>query len=610
MCENLSPQPMGPFGLWGYNHPYEEQKALGKQVAIPARFERAERFSEGLAPVRINGYWGFIDQSGETVIPAIFSSVGTFRNGLAEAVINAHAGIIDRDGRFVIEPQFGRIIPVTADAFFISHNHVVEPWMLRFDCQLQGLESVSTNPAVIGGIYRNLYRCEQRDLSSCKPIGGKSSGLLWAFHGPSGLSGLLDVSKGWIREPAFKDVRVLGENYAAVKRTLKIEDGVGLMGTNGEYVVEPGVFDHFSSMGLDKKHYLVVKERKCGVIDVSGRLLIGNKLFDQIRCDRDFNRYVVFDDGRSQYMTTKGEIYNEPEKETHEVVKTYASGWKVITEGAKIKFENNRHEIYSTYRFLDENNEPLFPQEVDYFSKGSDDYITVKIGEKWDFITPSGRLMCGPPHYDGLGGGFLDNTATTKLGNRWNVIDREGKTLFSKECDHLRHYFTPINPVINRKSEHIAGYYEMIRGQDRFVLNEYGETCPEPVAPIRQQKLIANNSGFTIKNYEEFWGLADNKGHFIIEPKFRALTNFKDGITWVADDSRRAWCPVGIDGKRRTNGRPPEKISMFPFLPNGYEQKKLHDDAYEDSVLWSRWWLEAYTGMREDAPPVRDTGMR
>lgn len=608
MCEKLSPQRMGPFGLWGYNYPCKEQKMLGKQVAIPARFERAERFSEALAPVRIEGYWGFIDQSGETVIPARFSSVGAFRNGLAEAVINAHAGIIDRDGRYVIEPQFGRIMPVTWDAFFISHNRVVEPWLSRFNRSLQGLESDRTNPAVIGGIYRDLHRCEQRDLSSCRAFGGKSSGLLWAFHGPAGHSGLLDVSKGWIREPVFKDVRVLSECYAAVKRTLKIEDGFGLMGTNGEYVVEPGMFDHFS-MGLDKKHFLVVKDGKRGVIDAGGRLL-GKKLFDQIQCDRDFNRYIVFDDGRSEYMTTKGDIYNDPENEKNELVKTYASGWKVITEGAKIKFENNTHEIYSTYRFLDENNEPLFPQEVNYFNKEPEDYIVVKLGEKWDFITPSGKLLCGPPHYDNVGYGFLANTATIKLGNRWNVIDREGKILFSKECDHLSHFFTSIDPVINRKREHVAGYYEMIRGEDRFVLNARGETCPEPIAAIRKQKMAANTLGYTIKNYEERWGLADNNGCFIIEPKYRALTNFTDGVAWVADDKQRVWCPVGIDGKRRTNGRPPEKVSMFPFLPSGYEAKKLHDDAYEDSVLWSRWWLEAYTGMREDAPPVRDAGMR
>jgi len=80
-------------------------------VVIPARFESADHFSEGLAPVRgeyTDGYqyinakagrrirYGYIDRAGKPVIAHAFFSAQSFHQGLA----------------FVIEPQF-----VNAEAF-------------------------------------------------------------------------------------------------------------------------------------------------------------------------------------------------------------------------------------------------------------------------------------------------------------------------------------------------------------------------------------------------------------------------------------------------------------------------------------------------------------
>ncbi|MEO7444103.1 MAG: WG repeat-containing protein, partial [Ferruginibacter sp.] len=44
----------------------------------------ASWFSEGLAPVMMNGKWGYIDRAGKMVIPAKFSSAKAFRKGFVE----------------------------------------------------------------------------------------------------------------------------------------------------------------------------------------------------------------------------------------------------------------------------------------------------------------------------------------------------------------------------------------------------------------------------------------------------------------------------------------------------------------------------------------------
>lgn len=77
-------------------------------IVIPAQFERAENFSDGLARVTIGEKSGFIDRNGKIVIPVKFDEhqLGDFSEGLAIVTIGEKAGFIDRKGNMVISPQF------------------------------------------------------------------------------------------------------------------------------------------------------------------------------------------------------------------------------------------------------------------------------------------------------------------------------------------------------------------------------------------------------------------------------------------------------------------------------------------------------------------------
>jgi hypothetical protein len=80
------------------------------KIVIPARFDRAENFSDDLARVTIGKKCGFIDRNGKIVIPARFDEyrVRDFSEGLArvEMEIGGKKGFIDRKGNMVISPQF------------------------------------------------------------------------------------------------------------------------------------------------------------------------------------------------------------------------------------------------------------------------------------------------------------------------------------------------------------------------------------------------------------------------------------------------------------------------------------------------------------------------
>jgi hypothetical protein len=79
----------------------------GKQ-AIPLRFERVSRWAEGLAAVQENGNPGYIDVTGRMVIgPLPYKICSVFSEGLATIIDKQDkAGYIDKAGKVVIEAQY------------------------------------------------------------------------------------------------------------------------------------------------------------------------------------------------------------------------------------------------------------------------------------------------------------------------------------------------------------------------------------------------------------------------------------------------------------------------------------------------------------------------
>ena len=104
-------------GKWGYID------KTGKLV-IPLKFTHAEDFSEGLAAVKIKGeivwcpsdasgnragstmMYGYIDKAGKIVIPAVFDSAEPFREGVAAVSKCDEAYFITKTGRTVISGGF------------------------------------------------------------------------------------------------------------------------------------------------------------------------------------------------------------------------------------------------------------------------------------------------------------------------------------------------------------------------------------------------------------------------------------------------------------------------------------------------------------------------
>ena len=71
-------------------------------VYIKARYAYANKFSEGLASVKLDKKYGFIDKKDKTVVPFIYSDAGSFSEGLAAVKIDDKWGFINKKGILVI----------------------------------------------------------------------------------------------------------------------------------------------------------------------------------------------------------------------------------------------------------------------------------------------------------------------------------------------------------------------------------------------------------------------------------------------------------------------------------------------------------------------------
>ncbi|MES2433364.1 MAG: WG repeat-containing protein [Pseudomonadota bacterium] len=144
---------------WGYATPY------GVGIEFGGDYLGAGDFSEGLAPVQVKGgKWGYINKQNQLVIPATYDRAYGFADGLAGVLIGDKRGFITPDGQMVADPQFddfwrhdGGVTPVRiGDLWGVIAPNATDP-DTRFNLPLadltaaqaqqpKGFELVPSNP--------------------------------------------------------------------------------------------------------------------------------------------------------------------------------------------------------------------------------------------------------------------------------------------------------------------------------------------------------------------------------------------------------------------------------------------------------------------------------
>ena len=75
-----------------------------------------------MAGVKLNGKWGFIDKTGRMVIPAVYDDATAFSEGLVAVTVNGKTGFIDKTGKMVIPAVYDAGDLKYEDAYYFENG--------------------------------------------------------------------------------------------------------------------------------------------------------------------------------------------------------------------------------------------------------------------------------------------------------------------------------------------------------------------------------------------------------------------------------------------------------------------------------------------------------
>lgn len=590
----------GPFNLCGYVENGSEEPR------IPKQYEVAKKFSDGLAAVRIDGRYGYIDPTGKVVIAPQFEAAGPFTGDYAEVRIDGRSGAIDRTGRIVVPAQFDRLVPFTGGAFIArplrpGAQRSSENPRLDGEIWLEGLRD-----ALIG-LSGGIYHIEKGWLTpgdlQFSYFDDPDRGLIWAGRRNEHHDehwGLVRADGTWQVTPRYSHVQRLSETHAVVasmpdysldRREWRYSTLRGAVDRDGKLVVpmerrglsywrggyglasEPRDPEESSSGGPDEK-------RRSGMIQADGSLLAG-QWFDEvdIRQDGKLPRGRI---GRTWYSIERdGSLVTDQLEGTAYI--ECPNGLRFVHRGNMLEVQRPGDgkptgEV-----------EKSILRQVDCPGP-----FASKRNGKWFLILEDGSVLGGRTGFDNTYS-FSPNYAAVEVAGKWGIIDRTGAFTVKPK-------FRKLHPAA--KDKFVVG-----EGKKSAWIDGKGRWIKAPGIPKRSPtEALACQGGLRFFSADGLWGLQDGDGKTLIEPKYRALTCFWQGVSWAAAPGDKEWCPIGPKGERREAMKCRE--SHYPMIVTHHYPESFSDDRHESSVLWSRALLDYKAGTRSEPPKWISDGAR
>ncbi|MDX2216939.1 MAG: WG repeat-containing protein [Oculatellaceae cyanobacterium bins.114] len=320
----------------------DEPEPLRYDIVISPKFAWAKDFSEGLAPVVVEDYLGYIDSHGEFVIqPELdFDRVSGFREGvyqfsggLAQLPIAYKWGYIDRRGKLAIHPRFDG-----AEAFV---NGLARVELKQYYGYIN-----QTGETVIEPQFESAAQAFYEELAGVE----------------------IDHKYGYINKlgkiiiaPQFDSADTFGEGLARVT----LNDKYGFINKAGELVI-PAEFDvaHTFNEGLAR----VRIDGRYGYIDKDGKIVIEPQFDDTFSFTEGLA--LVRNDEQYGYINPSGNIVISLQFED---AYPFAGGLAAVRVAGQWGYINRTGEFVI---------EPQF-EDVRAFHG---DRAAIKLGNQWGYL--------------------------------------------------------------------------------------------------------------------------------------------------------------------------------------------------------------------------------
>ena len=293
---------------------------FGNEI-VPPMYEYGAYSTEGLAVVRQNGAYGFIDSNNDIVVPFCHEDVNNvreksffswgkgffnldnkcffeckeniitsgFHEGFASLtrppnmttnrqISTPTCGLISRTGDWMIAPQ-------TEYCFYqeVSQGLLAASMWMKSGAMLSGFLNTSGEIA-IPFIFTEV-RSFSEDLAPVREAE------------PNGKCGYINQKGNYVISPKFNDAWEFSEGLAAVAITKK-STKIGFINKEGEFVIPPQ-FKKVEKFHADCAPVLDGRNHKCGLINTKGEFIL-EPCFSEIKyCNADI--YKVIDNQKKLY---------------------------------------------------------------------------------------------------------------------------------------------------------------------------------------------------------------------------------------------------------------------------------------------------------------------
>ena len=493
------------------------------QHITDAIYDNASFYSEGVAFVKKDDHYAFVDQSLKEVITLPYKgniSQSYFVNGKAALFIkNANSNecnvavIIDKSGNelFRVGDNNTYVLDVDHDNQFIKCSndaYYKDVYYMDFNGNKYNYDNIY--------FANNFYKTQKTGKYGALNANKKEI-IPCSYDNILYVDDILITEKS-LKKGAYnlegKEIIPCVYDYVNVKGnyilTSRNNNGYKetLFDKNGKVIVQEGLYLKIYPNKLDTNYIVVSKNSTDSILDPKGNIVI-EKVYlwaDDyiILSNKDYTQYSILDcnlntlfksdtnlihmgngffqefkDGRTNILNDKGNI-----------VRSGIDNVSFFSEGYAFVETNNKREIVDTSfnKVVEIDTDKYNINRISGFIKG---IAKIYSDEKVGCINTKGKIIV-PPIYDGIKE-YTNNLFVIKLNGKYGCINSDGTVLFDTEYDEI----LINNTLISVKKGDLYGLYNY-RGYNLLELGNYDKVSPlysMPLAVIEKTGGFQDNNG-------------------------------------------------------------------------------------------------------------------
>lgn len=520
--------------------PYKTKGKFGYKIkstcenAISCEYDRATLFGYGLAAVKKDGKWGYIDKSGKVVIDIKYDKANSVVNGVVEVKLHDQTLYFDVKGNELSQEH-------------IINNNIFPSWKTRF--------IKNEKVIIIGlGVIALIVCCYSfiPFMKSNQWVNSGGVGLI--IKRKYNLSGTYDRYALFTKD-GYKFTRY---KYTYFENTFT--EGYTIVGVNGKYgfidvtgkEVTPLKYDNVVS--FREGMALVRLAGEWGFIDKTGKEVVPLK-YDKAESFNNGIARVKFN-GKWGFIDITGK----------EIIPLEYGILGEMHDGI-IKVNRLNNEAYPVdvtsfirgkWGFITKDGKKITDCIYDYVDDFKEGYARVKINDKWGYINTNGDVVIA-----------------IKYDNAWDFNEGLANVAIGNKCGYINNRDSVVIPIVY---DYVWGLHN---GINSLEYNGYEITL---LGWDNQFDFI---NGVALVSLDGKWGYINNKGVKITDIKYDDAYAFSEGLGRVNIGGEKK---MKVNG-RATNGRfgfvdasgkeviPIKYDSAFCFK-NGVAKVKLNDEWF------------------------------